>query len=74
MLHVCLCTISYHRFYLVGNYYSIREQHEHAARYFQRAIKLDPNYIPAWTLMGHEYMEMNNQSAAIRAYRQALGE
>ena len=23
--------------------------------------------------MGHEYMELNNQSAAIQAYRQALG-
>ena len=58
---------------LTGNYYSIREQHEHAARYFQRALKLNPNFISAWTLMGHEYMEMNNQSAAIQAYRQGLG-
>lgn len=57
----------------VGNYYSIREQHEHAVLYFQRALKLDPNFISAWTLMGHEYMELNNQSAAIQAYRQGLG-
>ncbi|XP_016160704.1 PREDICTED: cell division cycle protein 23 homolog isoform X2 [Ficedula albicollis] len=28
--------------------------------------------IGAWTLMGHEYMEMKNTSAAIQAYRHAI--
>ena len=61
----CLC--------FVGNYYSLRSQHEKAALYFQRSIKLNPLYLSAWTLMGHEYMEMKNTNAAIQAYRQALG-
>lgn len=52
-----------------GNYYSLRSQHEKAALYFQRALKLNPRYLGAWTLMGHEYMEMKNTSAAIQAYR-----
>lgn len=52
-----------------GNYYSLRSQHEKAALYFQRALKLNPRCLGAWTLMGHEYMEMRNTSAAIQAYR-----
>lgn len=57
---------------VVGNYYSLRSQHERAVLYFQRALKLNPNYLSAWTLMGHEYMEMKNTSAAIQSYRQAI--
>ncbi|CAH1240116.1 CDC23 [Branchiostoma lanceolatum] len=57
---------------VIGNYYSLRGQHEKAVLYFQRALKLNPNYLSAWTLMGHEYMEMKNTSAAIQAYRHAI--
>uniref|UniRef100_A0A7N8XRZ5 CDC23 (cell division cycle 23, yeast, homolog) n=1 Tax=Mastacembelus armatus TaxID=205130 RepID=A0A7N8XRZ5_9TELE len=55
-----------------GNYYSLRSQHEKAALYFQRALKLNPRCLGAWTLMGHEYMEMKNTPAAIQAYRHAI--
>ena len=41
--------------------------------YFQRALKLNPQYTSAWTLMGHEFMERKNTSAAIEAYRKAIG-
>ncbi|KAK7111014.1 cell division cycle protein 23 homolog [Littorina saxatilis] len=57
---------------VIGNYYSLRSQHEKAILYFQRALRLNPHYLSAWTLMGHEYMEMKNTSAAIQAYRQAI--
>ncbi|XP_013402626.1 cell division cycle protein 23 homolog [Lingula anatina] len=57
---------------VIGNYYSLRCQHEKAVLYFQRALKLNPRYLSAWTLMGHEFMEMKNTSAAIQAYRQAI--
>ncbi|XP_045189720.2 cell division cycle protein 23 homolog [Mercenaria mercenaria] len=57
---------------VIGNYYSLRSQHEKAVLYFQRSIKLNPLYLSAWTLMGHEFMEMKNTNAAIQAYRQAL--
>lgn len=33
--------------------------------YFNRALKLNRNYLSAWTLMGHEYVEMKNPAAAI---------
>lgn len=40
--------------------------------YFQRALKLNCRFLAAWTLMGHEYMEMKNTGAAIEAYRRGV--
>ena len=33
---------------------------------------MDPNYLAAWTLIGHEYVELQNTQAAIQAYRRAV--
>eukprot|EP00798_Chlamydomonas_sp_ICE-L_P031381 gene31380-6541_t len=52
---------------IVGNYYSLKGEHEKAVVYFRRALHLDRSCLGAWTLMGHEYMEMKNTSAAIDA-------
>lgn len=41
---------------------------------FQRAVKMNPTYASAWTLMGHEYVELKNISAAILCYQKAIGE
>ncbi|XP_073317710.1 anaphase-promoting complex subunit 8-like [Primulina huaijiensis] len=57
---------------IIGNYYSLKGQHEKSVVYFRRALKLNKNYLSAWTLMGHEYVEMKNTSAAIGAYRRAV--
>lgn len=57
-----------------GNHYSLRAEHEKAIKYFRRATQLDRTYLSAWTLMGHEYIEMKNSHAAIEAYRKAVGE
>lgn len=57
----------------LGNYYSLRTEHQKAVLYFQRALRLNPQYLAAWTLMGHEYVELKNTSAAIQSYRQAIG-
>lgn len=59
---------------LAGNYYSLRREHEKAIIYFRRALKLDRAYLSAWTLMGHEYVEIKNTNAAIASYRRAVGE
>ncbi|KAI0753942.1 cell division control protein 23 [Irpex lacteus] len=40
--------------------------------YFKRATQLDHTYLSAWTLMGHEFVEMKNAHAAIEAYRKAI--
>ncbi|KAG5520004.1 hypothetical protein PMAC_001080 [Pneumocystis sp. 'macacae'] len=47
-------------------------EHEKAVIYFRRALKLNRNWLSAWTLMGHEYVEMKNTHAAIEAYRRAV--
>ena len=39
---------------ILGNYYSLKAQHERAVTYFQRALRLDRRFLCAWTLMGHE--------------------
>ena len=48
---------------IVGNYYSLKAQHEKAVVYFSRALRLNWRYLSAWTLMGHEYVEMKNPAA-----------
>lgn len=55
---------------MVGNYYSLKGQHERAIAYFQRALALNSQYLSAWTLMGHEYMELRNTTTAVSCYRQ----
>ncbi|KAJ1929592.1 Anaphase-promoting complex subunit 8 [Tieghemiomyces parasiticus] len=57
---------------VIGNYYGLRTEHEKAVVYFQRALKLNRRYLSAWTLMGHEYVELKNTAAAIDAYRRAV--
>ena len=56
---------------IVGNYYSLKNLRTKAILYFQRALKLNPKYTGAWTLMGHEYVELKNTPAAMEAYRKA---
>lgn len=56
----------------MGNYYSLKGQHERAVTYFQRALRLDSSYLSAWTLMGHEFMELRNTAAAVQCYRNAV--
>ena len=41
--------------------------------YFKRSLMLNREYLPAWTLMGHEFVELKNSHAAIEAYRKAIG-
>ncbi|KAL8702426.1 MAG: hypothetical protein Q9201_004401 [Fulgogasparrea decipioides] len=57
---------------IVGNYYSLKSEHEKAVMYFRRALTLDRHFLAAWTLMGHEYVEMKNTHAAIESYRRAV--
>ena len=33
---------------------------------------MKPNFFGAWTLIGHEYVELRNFSQAINAYRMAI--
>lgn len=33
---------------IIGNYYSIRREHQKAILHFQRALRLNPAYLTAW--------------------------
>lgn len=57
---------------VIGNYYSLKSQHHQAVAYFQRALKLNRRFVAAWTLVGHEYLELKNTPGAIEAYRKAI--
>eukprot|EP00055_Hartaetosiga_balthica_P016452 m.104278 g.104278 ORF g.104278 m.104278 type:complete len:697 (-) comp9108_c0_seq5:2051-4141(-) len=57
---------------VLGNYYSCKGAHEKAIVYFQRALQLNRKYLSAWTLLGHEYLEVKNTKAAVAAYRRAV--
>ncbi len=57
---------------IIGNYYSLQNEHHKAVNYFQRALKLNPTYLQAWTLMGHEFMELKNSTSAIQSYTNAI--
>eukprot|EP00605_Chrysophyceae_sp_TOSAG23-4_P000139 GSChrysophyteH1.ASY1.ANO1.160.1 assembled CDS len=57
---------------VVGNYYSLKGKHERAITYFQRALKANPKFLSAWTLMGHECLELRNIAAAVQCYRTAV--
>ena len=58
---------------ILGNFYSIRNDHARAIQYFTRALRMNPDYPAAWILLGHEFVEGKNHAAAINAYREALG-
>ena len=57
---------------VIGNYYALKGEHPKAVSFFKRAVKLDNSFLYAWTLMGHEYLEMKIISAAVESYRTAV--
>ncbi|TKR77140.1 hypothetical protein L596_018163 [Steinernema carpocapsae] len=56
---------------ILGNYYSLRREHDKSIGFLQRAIRLNPFSVSPWILVGHEFMEVKNSSAACMAYRKA---
>ncbi|KAK0416164.1 hypothetical protein QR680_012323 [Steinernema hermaphroditum] len=56
---------------IVANYYSLRREHDKAIAFMQRAIRMNPLAASPWVLVGHEFMEVKNSSAACLAYRKA---
>lgn len=57
---------------IVANYYSLKGEHEKAVMYYRRALTLNRHCLSAWTLMGHEFVELKNSHAAIESYRRAV--
>jgi tetratricopeptide (TPR) repeat protein len=77
-----LCTLANHvleisqfcpeTWIVVGNCYSLQREHEVALKFFNRAIQLDNNYAYAYTLCGHEYVDMESYQQARSCYNQAV--
>lgn len=59
-------------FCIIANYYSVKFDHEKAITYYKRALSLNDQLLSAWTLMGHEFVELKNSHAAIESYRRAV--
>ncbi|CAE8714784.1 unnamed protein product [Polarella glacialis] len=57
---------------VVGNCFSIQQEHEQAIRCFRRAIQLDPSFAYAHTLIGHELMASEKYDKAVQMYEQAV--
>ncbi|KAF6011334.1 hypothetical protein HII13_002695 [Brettanomyces bruxellensis] len=57
---------------VVANYYSLKFDHQKAIMYYKRALALNKRCLSAWTLMGHEFVELKNSHAAIESYRRAV--
>jgi anaphase-promoting complex subunit 8 len=58
---------------LSANYHGVKGELHESVKYFKRALKLDRNYHQAWTLLGHEYIELKNTKAGVECYRRAIG-
>ncbi|KAI1428330.1 anaphase promoting complex subunit 8 [Xylaria sp. FL1777] len=57
---------------VIGNYYSLISRHVDAAICFRRALALNRSFASAWTLLGHEYLKLENSHAALSSYSRAI--
>ena len=54
-----------------GNFYALNGRHDEAISNFSMALRADSSFTFAWTLIGHEFAELENISAAMSAYSKA---
>jgi anaphase-promoting complex subunit 3 len=57
---------------VVGNCFSLQQEHEAAIKFFDRAIQVDASFTYARTLCGHEYVCNEDLDKAMASFRQAL--
>lgn len=57
---------------VAGNCYSLQKEHESAIKYLEKAIKLDPNFAYAYTLLGHELISAERLDQAMTYFRNAV--
>jgi len=59
-------------YYNLGEAYMIRKEYGKAADQLERAIKLVPDYAPAYALLGQAYEGLRKDGDAKRSYRSAI--
>lgn len=57
---------------VVGNCFSLQQEHDTAIRFFERSIQVDPWFAYAHTLSGHEHVFNENLDKAMMCFRDAL--
>jgi anaphase-promoting complex subunit 8 len=57
---------------VLANYFSKSGDSEKSIMYLERVLKIDPSYNSAWTLIGHEHLEIKDHNSAIESYRKAI--
>ncbi|CAJ0566126.1 unnamed protein product, partial [Mesorhabditis spiculigera] len=57
---------------VAGNCFSLQKQHQQAVDCLRRAVRIDPRYTYAYTLLGHELIEIDDMDNAKQAFRRAL--
>jgi len=57
---------------VVGNCFSLQNEHDTAIKFFKRAIQVDPSFTYAYTLCGHEFVANEKFDKAIPMYERAL--
>jgi len=55
-----------------GNCFSHQKEHENAIKFFQRAVQVSPNFAYAYTLLGHEYVSVEELEKALSCFRTAV--
>lgn len=56
----------------IGLVYFYRERYDQAIQYFEKAIRLKPDYAPAVNSLGNAYLEKGEWDNAIEAYRKIV--
>ncbi|XP_067013542.1 cell division cycle protein 27 homolog [Anabrus simplex] len=55
-----------------GNCFSLQKEHDSAIKFFQRAVQVDPSFVYAYTLLGHEYVTTEELDKAMSCFRSAI--
>lgn len=59
--------------FAIGNLYNMACQHHESALYFQQSVILNSGYTEAWTLLGHQFVEIRNLPSSLVCYKKAIG-
>lgn len=57
---------------VVGNCFSLHKEHDAAIKFFQRATQINPNFVYAYNLLGHEYFLIEEMEKGLSCFRKAI--
>lgn len=57
---------------VAGNCFSLHKEHDTAIKFFERAVQVDPKYVYAYTLLGHELVNTEELDKAMSCFRNAI--